>query len=138
MASRHSLQYRLSWYSDSKKKFFFDFSPLTREPTKVNIVTRLNIRVASQSKFRWGQHFLSYEIYKKFQLFSWGMLWFGTGNVVYKYTNQSIQIGLFIRKVLMYPMIFFYLSITVERFIVNNLVVLYLWIQLHLCRVIHI
>ena len=67
-----------------------------------------------------------YKCFRTFRRFLSEFL-FGPGNFLYKYTNQSIKMGLFISKILMYPMIFFYLSITIERFTVYNLVVLYIW-----------
>ena len=70
---------------------------------------------------------------KNFQLyFEELMLWFCPENVVYKYTNQSSKYtnGTFHLKSPNVPDEFFYLSITVERFTVYNLVVLDLWIRL--------
>ena len=50
------------------------------------------------------------------------MLWFGQGNFVYKYTNQSLKYtnGTFRRKSLNVPDEYLYLSITVERFTMYN------------------
>ena len=59
------------------------------------------------------------------------MLWFGPGNFVYKYANQSSKYtnGTFHPKSPNVPDEFFYLSITVERLTVYTLVVLYLWLH---------
>ena len=107
---------------------------------KDNIVTRLNTRVRYHdlwlsfhltSKFRWGQYFYV-KVFQNFSLFRWriNVIWFGSGKLAYEYTNQSIQMGLFSWKVPIDPVIFFYLSIVVERFTMYNLVVLYLWASL--------